>query len=144
VLTTIERVLLLGEFPLLRSLPTAALVQLALVASEVVDHPGGIVWHEGDAAAAIYFVIAGTIGVQGSAPDLRTLGAGQDLGASALVAPGPRATTATVLRPAVLLRVGRDDFFEVLGAHPDAARALFELLGARLGPAAAARLDAQV
>jgi CRP-like cAMP-binding protein len=135
MLTIVERVLILQDSSLCRALPVAALVRLALVATEEHRSPGPL-WLAGDAADAIFFVLDGAVVVKET-----TVGAGRDVGAGALLGAGPRTTSAFVPRKSLLLRVGRDDFLDVLGTHPSAARALLLNLGARLGERDHAALD---
>jgi CRP-like cAMP-binding protein len=134
VLTTIERVLALQEVPLLRSLPTEALVHLATLSREERLTDGTTLWKVGDPADAVYFVVDGVLAL-GVDAETYTVTHSADIGASALLVAGAtRDTDAVVVRQALLLRVGREDFFEVLGDHPDVARALLEALGGRLDP----------
>jgi NTE family protein len=141
MLTTLEKVLLLQDVPLLRELPTDALAHVAAVAQE--EHlPDGVLWRAGDPADAVYFVKDGMVGLEAGTRPLMTAGPGSDLGAASLVLQaGLRDTTARVLRPVTLLRVPRDEFLEIMSEHPEAARGLLAALGTRL-TGALRRLDA--
>jgi CRP-like cAMP-binding protein len=143
MLTTIERMLRLQDIPLLRDLPTDALAQVAILAEERQLEEGQHLWRAGETAAELYFLLEGVIVILDSrgAPEVAVT-PGSDLGAGALVAAGSvRASAATALRPALLLRVRRDDFLEILDEHPEATRAVLESLGARLS-GETRRLDA--
>ena len=134
MLTTLEKVLFLQQVPLLSTVPTEALTHLAKVAS-VEEREGGVeLWKRGDAKGGVWFVVHGEVAVDdGEGRFHARRGPGSDIGASSLLGTGgERETTAVTLRSTVLLQVPRDEFFEVLGEHPEIARALLTSLGLRI------------
>jgi CRP-like cAMP-binding protein len=134
MLTTIEKMLRLQDIRLLRDLPTDALAQLASLAEERRLDEGEPLWQPGSHADDLYFLLEGVVVIldHKGAPEIAVT-PGSDLGAGSLLSAGtPRSTAATVLRPALLLRVKREDFLEVLSEHPEATRALLDSLGSRL------------
>jgi CRP-like cAMP-binding protein len=134
MLTTLEKVLFLHQVPLLATVPTEALAHLARVARVVERGAGFDLWRRGDPSADLWFVVDGEVAVDDGGGRLHVRrGAGSDLGASSLLGgAGDRETHAVTLKSTVLLAVARDDFFEVLGEHPEIARALLSSLGERL------------
>jgi signal-transduction protein with cAMP-binding, CBS, and nucleotidyltransferase domain len=134
MLTTLEKVLFLQQVPLLSSVPTEALAHLAKVATVEQKEGGTELWRRGDAKAGVWFVVNGEVAVDdGEGRFHARRGPGSDIGASSLLGTGgERETTAVTLKATVLLQVPRDEFFEVLGEHPEIARALLSSLGMRL------------
>ncbi len=125
MLTTIERVLFLQEVPLLGSVPTEVLAHLAAVATEEDLAVGEELWRPGDPADSMFFVVEGELTLRDGDRLLAHAGANADLGATAMgLTDGLRNTTAVAARPTLLLRVAREDFYEVLSEHPELARAL--------------------
>jgi CRP-like cAMP-binding protein len=134
MLTTLEKVLFLHQVPLLATVPTEALAHLARVARVEEKATGFDLWRRGEPSADVWFVVEGEVAVEdGDGRFHARRGPGSDLGASSLLGgAGDRETHAVTLRETVLLAVTRDDFFEVLGEHPEIARALLSSLGERL------------
>lgn len=127
--TTIEKVLFLQRVPLLRDVPTDALAHIASIAHVEHLETGAELWQDGDPADDVYFVVDGAIGLTGDT----VVGEGCDVGASALLGPDMvRDTDALALEPTTVLRLARDEFFDVLAEHPEVARAILEVLGVRL------------
>lgn len=128
-MSTIEKVLFLQRVPLLSELPTDALAHVASVAQAERREAGEKLWRAGDSADEIYFVVDGLVRLAGDV----LLGSGSDVGVKALLGhDGVRDSDALAVRPTLLLRVTRDGFFEVLGEHPEVARAVLETVGTRL------------
>jgi CRP-like cAMP-binding protein len=133
MLTTIEKILLLQDVPLLRELPTDALAHLAALSHEHEATEGENLWSGGDPADAVWFLLQGALSISDDSGAVHAISPLSDVGTAALVCgSAERATTATVVRPAMLLKLSRDDFFEVLDEHPETARALLGALGTRL------------
>lgn len=133
MLTTIEKILLLQDVPLLRELPTDALAHLAALSSEHQASEGEALWNRGDPADAVWFLLQGALSVSVEAGTVHAISPLSDVGTAALVSGAyQRATIATVVREAMLLKISREDFFEVLDEHPETARAILGALGTRL------------
>ena len=132
-LTTIEKILLLQDVPLLRNLPTDALAHLAALAQEEAAPEGTELWRQGDTPDTVWFLLQGAVSIAVENGGIHAVSPMTDLGASALLgSDGVRNTSASVVRPAQLLRLGREDFYEVLDEHPECARALLTALGSRV------------
>ena len=103
--------------------PARAQVLAALAAVEL---PAGVpVFSQGDAADALYLVVAGSVSVRvkveglDANSEVAALGAGQLFGEVALLDGSPRAATIITREPTALLRLDATSFAELLDAFPD-------------------------
>ncbi|MBI4510206.1 MAG: cyclic nucleotide-binding domain-containing protein [Deltaproteobacteria bacterium] len=134
MLTTIEKVLFFQQLPLFQSVPTEALAHLSHVSEEVHASDGETLFRPGDLADRVYFVMRGEVELEGEHGIRGKKPAGSDVGASALVGKaGARRLSAHAVGQVALLVVTREDFFEVVGEHPELAEALLIELGNRWG-----------
>lgn len=128
---------LLHNVPFFRSLPDDDITALAKKLEEVRMANGDVIVHEGDVESSSLFIIEeGQIEIsfgQGRGRvELAVLDPGQYFGELSLFDGAPRSATATALKPALLLRLERDDFLAYLHKDPDAAILILADLGARL------------
>lgn len=136
--------------PALAALPPAAVAKLAAALTEREVPAGGPLFAEGDAADAMYFIVAGTVriekqtgGAAGGVKTLALLGRGDPVGEMALFDGQPRSATAVAEPGTRLVRMGRDTFHALL--HEDAeAGAAFLFAMIRAGNARTRRLNSQV
>jgi glutaminase len=105
----------LAEQELLRGLTTEELVAVERLAEIVPVAIGDVVFHEGDPADAIYFVLSGLVSVRlhlggiGRDRRLATLGAGVAVGEMAYLEEGGRSADVIAEEDSLLARVGVDD-----------------------------------
>lgn len=126
MLTVAERVLVLVRGPLATA-PTLALARLAALGEEVLLDVGDAAFAPGDPPAALHLVLDGVVDVSGDpgavlARERRT--AGEPLDAAAVFAGRPRAARAVAVTPVRLLRVDRDELWELLAEEGELCRAL--------------------
>jgi predicted acylesterase/phospholipase RssA/CRP-like cAMP-binding protein len=104
--------------------------------AETVEVPAGRwLFRGGEAADSMYVVLVGRIEVVIEDPDpavIRVLGAGMAVGELALVTDAPRSASVRARRDSRLLRLGRDDFLELLEKEAGFSIALIRALGAQL------------
>jgi CRP-like cAMP-binding protein len=132
MLTTIEKLVILSEAPLVRGLPLPALSRLADAAEEVRAAAGVTLWERGDEADKLWFVVDGMVLLDDGLGGVLAAAAPADVAAAPVFAHEKHDTTAVVSRPAILLAVPRPVFLETLVSQPGAATALFAELSARL------------
>jgi CRP-like cAMP-binding protein len=122
----------LRQVDLFRDLPTPSLANLAGIAQEVTVYEGDTLFEEGDSGESLYLVCSGQIEVSVNERRLTVLERNACLGEMALLGGLPRSATATALREGRLLRIGSDDFINLLSHEAEIAIALLRTLAGRL------------
>jgi NTE family protein len=114
-----------------------------LAAAEMVVVPaGGWLFREGDAGDALFIVRHGRLEVVRDDVVIRVLGSGAALGELALLTEGDRSASVRARRETEVLRVGRQQFADLLSGDPAFAVALTRTLGAQLQRTAVAAAPA--
>ena len=112
------------------------LARVRAVATEVSLAPGGILITEGDRGDALFVLLEGTLAVSRRAGSgevsLTTVGPGAVQGEIAVLEGGLRRATVRAATPARLVRIGRDDLFDVLAREPAVLRSLVGTVARRL------------
>jgi len=132
VITTVEKVLFLKSIDLFRALPSEELAQIAEIAEEVPFGAGDPVFTEGETGDALYLVVEGAVRVHRGDRQLARLGERDVFGEMAVLDSEPRSASVTVIEDAVLLKIGRDDFRDILGERPEIALGVIKVLSRRL------------
>jgi putative nucleotidyltransferase with HDIG domain len=127
-----ETIAYLHSIPFFATLSDATLAHL--VARWPIQHVAAQreLFQQGDAGDALYVILSGEIEIvqtlDGASIRLSTVHAGEYFGEMALLDDAPRSATARTLQDSVLLQVRKQDFLDLLRAHPvlftDAARVL--------------------
>ena len=127
-----------GQVPLLALLGEEALRILAIGAeSRVVQH-GMVLFYAGDLADGGYLVQSGSFLLEPETPNGsqeikgKKVGPGTLLGELALLTDTVRASTATALEPATVMRIPRSLFLKMLEGYPAAARRLRDAMALRV------------
>jgi CRP-like cAMP-binding protein len=125
---TLERVSALHRAPLFAEVPGHALVAVARLLEEVHVESGTTFIERGALEDWLYVVAAGSARVHVGDRTLSLLGPGAVVGELAVLAPAPRAASATAVEASLLLRLRRDPFEELLEDRPEIARAVIHAL----------------
>jgi CRP/FNR family transcriptional regulator, cyclic AMP receptor protein len=134
MITTVEKVLFLKSVDLFRDLPGEELATIAEIAEEQPLAAGEAVFVEGEPGDALYLVVDGAVRVHRGARHLAQLGVREVFGEMAVLDSKPRSASVTVLKDAVLLKVARDDFRDVLQERPEIGMGIIQVLSRRLRP----------
>ena len=132
MMTTIEKVLVLKGVELFAEIPSEELAAIAMIADEVEVDAGEAVLREGEHGDALYFVVSGTAHVHRAGRSIGELTDRAVFGEIALLDPGPRSASVDARTDLVLLRIGRDDFVELLSARPEVPLGIIKMLARRL------------
>jgi CRP-like cAMP-binding protein len=123
-LTLLERTLALRKLPVFQAAGVEATLRLVALASEVDLAPGETLFAEGDACDTVDVVTGGAIAVERSAPPLHAeFGAGSVVGGVGTIGVSRHAFGARAVAGAVLLRLRKDDVFDVMEDHFELVRA---------------------
>lgn len=144
--STIEKLLVLRTASIFERLQAEDLSPLARVA-EVEDYGAGeVIFAEGDPGDALYVVARGRVAISHGGKQLATLGVGEAFGEMAVLDEAPRSASATALESTEVLRIGSEEFYEVLREQSEIAEGVIRMLSRRLreaneGRAAGSRMS---
>ncbi|GAC1559228.1 MAG: hypothetical protein NVS2B9_20920 [Myxococcales bacterium] len=132
MISTVEKVLFLKSIDLFRALPSEELAQIAEIAEEQPLAKGDPVFGEGEPGDALYLIVEGRVKVHRGDRQLLQLGLRDVFGEMAVLDSEPRSASVTVIEDAVLLKIGRDDFRDILSERPEIAMGVMKVLTRRL------------
>ena len=120
-----------------QSLCNAILDALGAETAKVALHKGDTLFHQGDAADAVYIVLTGALDVvaryeNGSEMALATVGPGEPVGELGVLAGGQRTATVLAAEDCELVRVSRDAFGQLTDEHPELIAHLADIIRRRL------------
>jgi AAA family ATP:ADP antiporter len=131
-LSTIEKALKLQKADVLKEASTEDLGHIAQIATEEQFEDGAAIYSEGDTPDALFVVLEGKVKLHKEEQEIAVLGENETFGGWALVDESPRMASATAVGSANLLRVGREDFQELLADRLDIVQAVFKSMVDRL------------
>jgi CRP-like cAMP-binding protein len=132
MMSVVEKVLLLKGIDLFAEMPGEELAAIAMITEETRAGAGERVVSDGDQGDALYFVVAGTARVVKGDRTVAELGERAVFGELALLDPGPRTASVEAVTPLTLLRIGRDEFVEILSTRPEVPLGVIRMLARRL------------
>lgn len=131
-LTTLERAIRLQKVELFSDLETSMLALLASIASQVEVKRGEVLVEQNHPLSTLYVVLNGSIEMTRGGRTMFRVGADETIGNWALFDEQPSVVTATALEDTSLLRIDREDFFDLLADHSEATREMFQALFKRV------------
>ncbi len=136
-MTTIEKMMLIRQVPMLAELDADDLEELASIVEECRIGTDKDVFAEGDAGDAVYLIVKGRVRVLvggGDRPEttINELGPGACIGEMAVLDASPRSATVRALEPTRLLRVPGAGFKRVMSERPEMAEAIIGELVRRM------------
>ncbi|MFQ5744060.1 MAG: Crp/Fnr family transcriptional regulator [Acidobacteriota bacterium] len=135
-LTIVDKARLLHGAPLFSEVPTEILADLAALTTVQQSTERTTLFRQGEPADSFYFVIAGTVRALCNEEEVYRAGPGEEVGALAVLDHQPRAFSAVADESCNLLRVGAEDFLDLLEQHPALARGVIRHLAQELRRAA--------
>jgi CRP/FNR family cyclic AMP-dependent transcriptional regulator len=126
--TTVEKVLFLRKVDLLFAARTEDLSRLASIAEEVLYPEGAMIFEEGQPADGLYVIIRGHVALLKDGDEIVSLGEEEALGAWSLFEAEPPVTSARATRESLLLRVDREDFYDLLLDYPEMGESILKAL----------------
>ena len=108
------------------------LAQIAEIAEEQPLAAGDQVFALGEPGDALYLIVEGKVKVHRGDKELVRLGERDVFGEMAVLDSEPRSASVTALEDAVVLKIGRDDFRDILGERPEIAMGVMKVLTRRL------------
>ena len=127
-LNIVEKVIALEAVELLKNLSPEQLSRIAAIAREVKHPPGKVVLDPKQPLDALYVIVDGAVELSRGADVLHTAGQNEVLGAWALFDDDPMPFSAKTVEDTRLLRIGRDDFYDLLSDNVEITAAIFSTL----------------
>lgn len=131
-LTTLEKAIRLQKVELFGDLETDALALAASIATQVQCPPGTVLFKESGSAEALYVVLEGRIRLTRGTREIFSVGPGETLGNWALFDDQPSVATATCTEDTAMLKIEREDFFDLLADHAEMTQKMFKALVKRV------------
>ncbi len=127
-LNIVEKVIALEGVELLNKLTPDQLARIASIAKEVQFGPGKVVLQPDKPLDALYVVLDGEVAMKQGDTTLTLARQNDVIGAWALFDPEPMPVTAVTSEQARLLRVDRDDFYDLLSDNMEITASIFTTL----------------
>jgi CRP-like cAMP-binding protein len=127
-LNIVEKVIALEAVDLLKNLSPEQLSRIALVSKETRMAPGKVIVAPDKALDALYVILDGGVAISRDGIELHVARQNEVLGAWALFDPEPMNVTAKTVEDTRLLRIGRDDFYDLLSDNSEITASIFSML----------------
>jgi CRP-like cAMP-binding protein len=127
-LDIVEKVIALEGVELLRNLTPDQLSRIASIAREQRVPPGNIILDPSKPLDALFVILDGTVELSSREGAVTQAGQNDVLGAWALFDPDPLPVTAKAIDDVRLLRINRDDFYDLLSDNMEITASIFTIL----------------
>ena len=127
-LNLVEKVIALEGVELLKNLNPDQLARIASIAKEVHYPRGKAIMEPGKPLDALFVILDGEVGIGDGDNPLTIAHQNDVLGAWALFDTEAMAVTAKTLEESRLLRISRDDFYDLLSDNMEITAAIFAIL----------------
>lgn len=124
----VEKVIALEGVELLSSLTPDQLSRIALIAQEVKYPPAKTILQPKQPLDALYVILDGTVEISRNGSTLHVAKQNEVLGSWALFDDSPLPVVAKTMEDTVLLRISRDDFYDLLSDNMELAATIFSTL----------------
>jgi CRP-like cAMP-binding protein len=127
-LNIVEKVIALEAVDLLKNLSAEQLSRIASIAKEVRMQPGKVVLAPDANPDALFIILEGAVSILRDDAELHVAKENEVLGAWALFDPEPMPVVAKTVQDTRLLRIGRDDFYDLLADNSEITASIFAML----------------
>jgi len=142
-LNIIEKVIALEGVELLKNLNPDQLSRIASIATETRVPPGATILDPSKPLDALYVILDGAVELGNEGGAITRAGPNDVLGAWALFDPEPLPVTSKAAGDVRLLRIGRDDFYDLLSDNMEIAASIFTILVRRFRQVLEGRSNAE-
>lgn len=132
MLTIVEKVIFLQDVDIFEHTLTEDLAHIAAITEEVNFPEKSIIYQENDISDSMYLVIQGQVQLQRNGQNVMIARRKDVFGTWALLDDEPRVVTAQTIEEAKLLRIERDDFFDLLADHVHITQSILKANAKRL------------
>ncbi len=128
----IEKVILLQDIDVFKEVRVEDLAHIAAITEEVTFQPGTNLYEVNDSADSLYLVLDGKVRLHRNSQEISVSGPQETFGTWALFDNQPRVATATALEETLVLKISREDFYDLLSDHVRIAEAMLRSLARSL------------
>ncbi len=128
MLTIVDKVLFLQNVDIFNHSTTEELAFIGTIAREVEKPKGAILFKEEESADAMYLVVKGRVRLHKGDQEILTVEEKQAFGTWALFDTEPRLMTATAVEDVHLLKIEREEFYDLLSDHIEITQSIFKAL----------------
>ncbi len=130
--TIIEKVIFLQDIDVFKEVRVEDLAHIAAIAKEVTFQPETNLYEVNDSADSLYLVLDGKVRLHRNDQEISISGAHEAFGTWSLFDNQPRVATATALEETLVLKISREDFYDLLSDHVRIAEAMLRSLARSL------------
>ena len=130
--TTIEKVIFLQDIDVFRDVRVEDLAYIAAITEEETFQPGTNLYEVNDSADSLYLVLDGKVRLHRNSQEISVSGPHEAFGTWSLFDNQPRVATATALEETLVLKILREDFYDLLSDHVRIAEALLRSMARSL------------
>ena len=130
--TTIEKVIFLQDIDVFKDVRVEDLAYIAAITEEETFQPGTNLYEVNDSADSLYLVLDGKVRLHRNSQEISVSGPPEAFGTWALFDNQPRVATATALEETLVLKISREDFYDLLSDHVRIAEAMLRSLARSL------------
>ena len=127
-LNIVEKVIALEGVDLLKNLSPDQLARIASIAKEIRYAPKKVILEPEKSLDALYIILDGSVAISRFGEELHVAKQHEVLGAWALFDSDPMPVTATTVEDARLLRIAREDFYDLLADNTEITANIFAML----------------
>ncbi len=132
MLTVFEKVIFLQRVDVFSDVPTEDLAYLGAIAEEVAYDKDEVIYSKDDRADSLYIVLNGQVELHVDKDTVAVSKENDVFGTWALFDEEPRVTSATPKEDVKLLRIDKDDFYDLLSDHGQITQAVFQTIVKKL------------
>jgi CRP/FNR family transcriptional regulator, cyclic AMP receptor protein len=132
MLTSIEKVLFLQDIDIFENTATEDLAFIAAITEEIEAKANTVLYKEGEKADSMYLVIEGSVNLHQKEREVMLAKPKDFFGTWALFDDEPRVVSATTLEECRLLKIDREEFYDLLADHTKITQGVLKTLSKRL------------
>ena len=132
MLTVIEKVIFLQNVDVFLEVPTEQLAYLAAIAEEIAFLKGDDIYKTEESSDAMYLVLEGKVKLHRDGEEITLAGEKEVFGTWALFDEELRIVTATAIEDSKLLRIDREDFYDLLADNVQITQGILKTLVKRM------------
>ncbi len=132
MISTVEKVLFLKSIDLFSQIPGEDLARVAQIAEELDFEPTEYIMQEGEMGDTMYLIVEGIVQVFKGDRKIVTLGERECVGEMAILDSEPRSASVQATTPIRVLRIEREDLYELMNEKAEIARGIIKVLTRRL------------
>ena len=132
MLTTVEKVIFLQDVDIFEYISTEDLAHIAAITEECEFPPESIIYKEKEISDSMYLVIEGSIALRRGGNELMVAQTKDAFGTWSLFDDEPRVVTAISTNDSRLLKIDKEDFFDLLADNVQITQGIMKAIVKRL------------